>query len=237
MPDISLEFLSLGTIWFLVFLFSTTCHEGAHALVAKLGGDPTALEGGQVTLNPFPHIQREPFGMVVVPVVSYFLSGWMMGWASAPYNPYWAQRHPRRAAWMALAGPAANFTLMLLAAGAIRLGMALGYFQAPETARFTQITEASDPQAFGFAATFLSILFMLNLILGTFNLIPFPPLDGNAGITILMSEDKALRFLEFSRTQGFGILGILIAWMAYSRGFGYLFMAALNLLYPGTGYG
>ena len=64
------DFLILGVIWYIVFLFSTTCHEGAHSLIAKLGGDSTAFHGGQVTLNPLPHIRREPFGLVVVPIIS-----------------------------------------------------------------------------------------------------------------------------------------------------------------------
>ena len=50
-------------------------------------GDSTAFHGGQVTLNPIPHIQREPVGMVIVPILSYVFAHWMMGWASAPYDP------------------------------------------------------------------------------------------------------------------------------------------------------
>src|SRR6202522_4712773 len=117
------EFLILGVIWYIVFLFSTTCHEGAHSLAAKLGGDTTAFHGGQVTLNPIPHIKRGPFGLVVVPILSYFVAHWMIGWASAPYDPAWQQRYPRRAAWMALGGPAANFPLVLRSAVAIRAGI------------------------------------------------------------------------------------------------------------------
>lgn len=60
------DFLALGLIWYIVFLFSTTCHEGAHSLVAHLGGDPTAFQAGQVSLNPIPHIRREPIGLLVV---------------------------------------------------------------------------------------------------------------------------------------------------------------------------
>src|SRR5579863_4630297 len=93
------QFLLLGVIWYIVFLFSTTCHEGAHALIARIGGDPTAFHGGQVTLNPWPHIRREPFGLVVVPVLSYLVAHWMIGWASAPYDPEWQQRYPRRNAF------------------------------------------------------------------------------------------------------------------------------------------
>jgi Zn-dependent protease len=177
--EITPQFLILGVIWYIVFLFSTTCHEGAHSLAAKIGGDTTAFHGGQVTLNPIPHIRRSPFGLVVVPIVSYFLTHWMIGWASAPYDPAWQERYPRRAAWMALAGPAANFTLVILSAVGIRVGMLLGYFHMPAYVAFTRITEASTPGMAGFAATFLSIIFLLNLLLGTFNLLPEPPLDGD----------------------------------------------------------
>lgn len=231
MPELSADTVTLGLIWFVVFLFSTTCHEGAHALVAKLSGDSTAAE--QVTFNPVPHVRREPFGMVVVPWLSYLLSGWMMGWASAPYDPGWAYRHPHRAARMALAGPTANFTLMLIAAFGIRAGLAAGWFQAPESVSFTKITEAVDPAGMGsLAAVILSILFMLNLILGTFNLLPVPPLDGNAGVTILMSEDQARRFMGFFH-RGFGMMGLLLAWIVFGRVFGVIFTKALNLLYHG----
>jgi len=235
-PTFGPELIALGLIWYIIFLFSTTCHEGAHALAAKLGGDPTASHGGQVTLNPLPHIQREPFGTVLVPILSFVLNGgsWMIGWASAPYDPFWAARHPRRAAWMALAGPATNFTLMVLAAVGIRIGVALGHFRAPETISAARITEAVNPETMGFAATFLSVLFLLNLVLGTFNLLPVPPLDGNTGITLLMSERAALRFLDF--TQSFGFIGLLIAWFAYGELFRFVYPLALNLLYPGINY-
>ncbi len=106
MPDISPELLALGFIWYVAFLFSTTCHEAAHALAAKLGGDETAFVGGQVALNPVPHIQREPWGMVIIPILSLIINRSIIGWASAPYDALWERRHPRRAAWMALAGPA-----------------------------------------------------------------------------------------------------------------------------------
>ena len=69
--------LALFPLWYVAFLMSLTCHEAAHALVAKWGGDLTAYHSGQVTLNPLPHIQREPFGTVLVPIISLFLSGWI----------------------------------------------------------------------------------------------------------------------------------------------------------------
>ena len=231
------QFLALGLIWYIVFLFSTTCHEGAHSLVAHLGGDSTAFQGGQVSLNPIPHIRREPIGLVVVPVLSYFVAHWMIGWASAPYNPAWQQRYPKRAAWMALAGPVANFTLVILSAIAIRAGIATGTFRIPESVGFTHIVAASGSGNTALAATFLSILFVLNLLLGTFNLLPVPPLDGNTAITVFMPAATALRFLNWTRSQGFGMAGLLLAWVLYDRIFDFIFRAALAALYPGSTWG
>ncbi|MFI4923169.1 MAG: site-2 protease family protein [Burkholderiales bacterium] len=232
------QFISLGVIWYVVFLFSTTCHEGAHALAAKLGGDPTASQGGQVSLNPIPHIQRSTFGLVIVPLLTYILPPhWMIGWASAPYDPAWQERHPHRSAWMALAGPAANFSLMILAGVAIRIGMLNGIFRMPESAGFTRITEAAVPGASAFAATSLSILFVLNLLLGTFNLLPVPPLDGHTGVMLLMSENTARRFLDWTRAQGLGMFGLLLAWVLFDKIFDFIFRAALVALYPGSHWG
>src|SRR5690606_5793863 len=95
------------------------------------GGDLTAYAGGQVSLDPIPHMKREPFGMVILPILTLVLNGFPLGWASAPYDPDWAARHPRRAGWMALAGPASNLALALLAVLAIRMGVATGHFTAP----------------------------------------------------------------------------------------------------------
>jgi Zn-dependent protease len=232
------EFMALGAIWYIVFLLSTTCHEGAHALAAHLGGDPTAFHGGQVSLNPLPHIRREPFGTVIVPLLTYIVPPhWMIGWASAPYDPSWQRRYPRRAAWMALAGPAANFTLVTLAGVAIRSGLALGFFRPPLEASFMHVTEAAVPGMAGFAASFLSILFVLNVLLGTFNLLPVPPLDGHTGITLLMSESTALRFLDWTRRQGLGLAGLLLAWVVYDKIFEVIFRFCLSVLYPGSHWG
>src|SRR5258708_32731709 len=95
--------------WLVVFLISMSAHEAAHAFTAKCLGDPTAYLGGQVTLDPIPHIRREPIGMLVLPIVSYLTAGWMIGWASAPYNPAWAAQYPRRAAGCGPPRPPAGF--------------------------------------------------------------------------------------------------------------------------------
>jgi Zn-dependent protease len=161
----------------------------------------------------------------------------MIGWASAPYDPEWQQRYPRRAAAMALGGPAANFTLVILSAIAIRTGIHFGIFGVTDRVDFTHITEPLVPGIAGFAATFLSIVFLLNLLLGTFNLLPVPPLDGVTGVTLLMSTETAQRFQYWVRTQGFGMIGLLVAWYAYDRMFPYIFRFALGALYPGYRWG
>ena len=229
-----LDQFALGAVWYVVFLLSTTCHEAAHALVSSRGGDRTAAEGGQASLNPLPHIRREVFGMVIVPLLTFASSGWMMGWASAPYDRRWAYTYPRRAAAMSLAGPAANFTLAILAAGGIRMGLAAGFFSPPEFLRFSQITGASEglPEA---AAVLLSILFSLNLLLGVFNLLPVPPLDGWAALGLALPQSYARRLAELSQRMGMlSIVGLLVAWQFFGQFYSPLFRSAVRLLYSMT---
>jgi Zn-dependent protease len=199
MPDLSPEVLVFGFIWYVAFLFSTTCHEASHALVAKIGGDDTAERGGQITLNPLPHIRREPWGMVVIPILSFVLAQRMIGWASAPFNPDWERRYPRRAAWMALAGPAANFTLMLIAALLLRIGLKSDWFA---------LGPNGQPRMF---EAVLTAFYRLNLLLGFFNLLPVPPLDGSAGIMVFMPRQTAHSYLDWLRTTPYRSLGLLAA--------------------------
>ena len=174
--------LGSGLVYYVVFLFSTTLHEAAHAWAALRGGDPTAYHGGQVSLDPRPHVRREPFGMVVLPLLSVMVSGWPFGFASAPYDPRWAMRYPKRAAWMSLAGPAGNLTLVLAATLTIRVGSAAGVFSAPASVSFGHIVTAQAGGVWPGVAFLLSVLFSLNLLLAAFNLIPVPPLDGSGAV-------------------------------------------------------
>ena len=227
--------LVLGLTWFVVFLFSTTLHEAGHAFAAYKLGDPTAYEGGQVSLNPLPHIQREPVGMILVPLITFATMGWMMGWASAPYDPFWAHRYPKRAAVMALAGPAANLLLVLVSAIAIRAGMAAGVFHLPDPEQFgyTDLF-AGTGQAAG-AVVPLSILFTLNLLLFLFNLLPLPPLDGSAVIPAFLSDRAAERYNALLHQPFASLLGLLVAWRVFPYIFGPIFFLALRLLYSGVG--
>ena len=232
------DFLALGFLEYVVFLFSTTCHEAAHALVAKWGGDTTALEAGQVSLNPLPHIRREPFGMVVMPLLG-LATGTLIGWASTPYNLKWAQQHPKRAAWMSLAGPVSNFTMAIISGIIMRIGLAMGSF-IPAEFSFTQIVAAAPgsggdvSSVVGGIATVLSVMFSLNLLLGTFNLIPFPPLDGYGILGLFTTEQGALRLQEWRMKMGaMAIIGLVVAWQVFDRVYTPLFAAGIHILYAG----
>ena len=126
-----MEPLQLCIIWYIVFVFSVVLHEAAHAFAGYWFGDHTAMHHGLTTLNPVPHIQRSPIGMVIVPLLSFVSGGWMIGWASTPYDPYWAQAHPKQAALKTLAGPAVNLALMLIAGVLIHIGISAGIFPRP----------------------------------------------------------------------------------------------------------
>jgi Zn-dependent protease len=228
------DLLAIGFLEYVVFLFSTTCHEASHALVAMRGGDTTALEGGQVSLSPLPHIRREPFGMVIMPLLGIATGTGLIGWASAPYNPEWAAQYPKRAALMSAAGPLANFTLALLAALTMRIGLAAGVF-VPSPAFYTHMVGAAQPGGFmeGVAAA-VSVLFSLNILLGMFNLIPIPPLDGYGILGLFVSHQGALRLQQWRfQIRTFAIIGLVLAWQVFDYVFPPVFAAAGRILYYG----
>jgi len=137
------------------FLVSITIHEFSHALAAYLLGDPTAQQAGRLTLNPLAHL--DPLGFL-------FLILFRIGWAKpVPMNSQ-NFHYPRLFAVLAaLAGPFSNF---LLACSALYI---LHYFP------FTLITQATAL----YAQEFFNLLVWINVMLGIFNIIPLPPLDGS----------------------------------------------------------
>ncbi len=224
-------------IWYIVFLFSTVAHEAAHGWAAHLGGDPTAYNNGQVTLDPIGHIKRSPFGMVIIPIITFVQTNWMMGWASVPFDPSWGKRHPRRQAVMSLAGPATNFALALIGILAIKALLAAHVFEAPYVATFTQLVqEAGEPRTGSFAtglAMALSVLVNLNVLLGLFNLLPIPPLDG-AGVVEGLFPDSLGKFYDRMReVPMLQFVGILVAWNVFSVIPGPAFNIVLGLVHSG----
>lgn len=228
--------LGSGILWYLGFLISVTCHEAAHAYAALLGGDSTAYEGGQVTLDPEPHMRRSPIGMIVMPILSIMSIGWPLGFASAPYNLAWADRHPKRAAWMALAGPGANLVIVLISGVAFKFGEFAGVFAQTSSPTFDSIMSALDQGVWPGAAHVLSILFSMNLILFSFNMLPVPPLDGSTALGVFVDDDTARKVQKLMRSPTFSIVGLLIAWNFFGPVFRVLFSFALNVLFPDASY-
>lgn len=235
-----MSIVALGLLWYFAFLFSTTLHEAGHAWAALRLGDPTAYHGGQVSLNPVPHVRREPFGMLIVPVLIFALTGsggnrWMVGWASAPYDPRWADSYPKRAALMALAGPAANLLLVALSAIAIRAGIAAGVFSSvpwsDQPGQLDQLVQSAAGSGWEAVAAFASIVFMLNLILFLFNLIPLPPLDGSGALPLVMSDRLAVRYRQALRHPGIAMAGLLAAWWLFPSVLWPLARMAVELLF------
>ncbi len=227
-----------GLIYFVVFLLSTTLHEAAHAWTAHRLGDSTAYEGGQVSLSPVPHIRRSPMGMLVIPLISAIATGWPIGFATAPYNVHWSHTYPRRAALMSLAGPGANALLCIAAGLAIRIGAMTGVFTAPTSVNFGHLVAVPSEGWLGAVGFLLGAVFSMNLLLMVFNLIPLPPLDGSGAIPILLTEETGRKYLTLlHRAPGFALLGLIVSWQVIEHLFHPIFLAAVNLIYPGVSYG
>ena len=155
-----------------------------------------------------------------------------------PYDPRWAIRFPKRAAWMSLAGPAGNLTLVLAATLVIRVGSAAGVFSAPASIRFDHIVMSQAGGVWPAAAFLLSVLFSLNLLLAVFNLIPVPPLDGSGAVPLLLDDRMTARYQQFVFGQpAFAWIGILLAWQVFPTVFDPLWLFAVNLVHSGAHYG
>ncbi|MBN1516699.1 site-2 protease family protein [Candidatus Sumerlaeota bacterium] len=236
----STEFLVNGCVWYFVFLFSTVLHEGAHALAGYLMGDSTAYHDGQVSLDPLPHMRREPIGMIVFPLLSFvFYSGsLMLGWASCPYDPEWANHYPYRSALMSLVGPVANLLLVIIAGVAIYIGLHTGYFYPPShisTNALIGIVLGADGLPLALAKIF-SVMYSLNMLLFLFNIIPLPPMDGATAIHLFFKEDAARQLQQVMSIPVVQLFGFMIMF----RFFWYLYLPvwrfSIETLYPGLYY-
>ncbi|MEM7202750.1 MAG: site-2 protease family protein [Planctomycetota bacterium] len=204
MPDFGALDWSTILLLYGTLLVSLVVHEAAHAWLALLGGDTTAYVGGQVTLNPVPHIQREPFGTVILPLGVLVLSNGTMcfGFAHAPYDPHWAWAHPKRAALMSAGGPLANILLAILAFAVLKTMVLTG--AAVTVDRYSPLVMLdpasgvdSGPLMAGIKMA--SAFLLLNVLLALINLIPLPPFDG-AGIVEGLAR-KTAGFYNFVRGQ------------------------------------
>jgi Zn-dependent protease len=153
-------------------------HEISHGVVALWLGDDTAKRAGRLTLNPIPHI--DPFGSLVLPAMGALSGLPVIGYAKpVPVDPRRLRRPRRDMVLVSLAGPCSNFLLMagaaLVARGMFDSGRGLG--GAIDTTTSDLLLEI----VFFFA--------IVNLLLGVFNLLPVPPLDGSALLERLLPDE------------------------------------------------
>lgn len=177
-----------------ILIFSVVVHEVSHGFAALALGDETAKDAGRLTLNPLKHL--DPFGSVLLPVLSYLLGGFIFGWARpVPYNPYNLRNQKWGPALVGAAGPAANISIALI------FGL---------TVRFLPNLAGGLPGIFILNfMTIASIVVLLNIVLAFFNLVPIPPLDGSKLLfAILPYQWRRVQF--FLEQYGFMLLLIFI---------------------------
>jgi Zn-dependent protease len=161
----------------IAFLFAISIHESAHAWMASRCGDPTARMLGRITLNPLRHI--DPVGTILLPAIALFTGFPMIGWAKpTPVDPRNFKNPVRDDILTSVAGPASNFLVVIVAV--VLLGMlALTSPSAHYVVHGMARNMILDVNGITPLALMLHQLMYINILLGTFNLIPIPPLDGS----------------------------------------------------------
>lgn len=167
-----------------ILIFSIVVHEVSHGLTANKLGDPTAKEMGRLNFNPLKHLDF--MGSFLVPLISYAAGGVIFGWAKpVPYNPYNLKNQKWGPATVAVAGPAANFSI------ALAFGLAL---------RFMTFLPMS-------AVLAMSLVVYINILLAIFNLMPIPPLDGSKILMGFLPYKYERQFLALER---YGFLLVIL---------------------------
>ena len=171
-------------------------HEISHGIVALAYGDDTAKRAGRLTLNPIPHI--DPMGSIILPAMAVLANLPVLGWAKpVPVNPA-RLRNPRRDMLIVgLAGPLTNFALMLAAAIPAKIILAGTY---PEACTGTLLDSRVS-----LTGDILASFAVVNLLLGLFNLLPIPPLDGSSLIERILPARYLPTWWKF-RPYGFLVL-------------------------------
>jgi len=160
-------------IKFGLLFVAMTVHEFSHAFTAYVLGDRTAKFAGRLTLNPLAHI--DPVWTLLIPVLLYIRSGGQFIFGAAKPVPinYWALRDPKKDMfWVGISGPLSNITLAFL------LSLPLRFLPLP-----------------AWLAFIFSYLILINLLLGVFNLVPIPPLDGSRVVASLLPERLSRQYL------------------------------------------
>ena len=189
-------------------------HEYSHGYVAWKLGDPTAKKAGRLTLNPLPHV--DPVGTVLVPlglILMYLIFGgglFIFGWAKpVPIDPRYFKDSERGMLQVGAAGPLSNIMMMSLAA-------ALGHLVVP--LYISSFLGRNGGFLFQFAKNgfwtliyFLGVFVIINIILGLFNLIPMPPLDGSRILSYFLSP-RGKQIMAQMEQYGFLII-LAVLWL------------------------
>jgi Zn-dependent protease len=175
-----------------IFIGSLTLHELAHGLVAYRLGDPTAKLMGRLTLNPIVHL--DPLGSLFF-VASYWVGGFLFGWARpVPVDPRNLRIGPQRGmALVGIAGPITNFLLAILFGAIVAHGTYTGT-----------------------ALEVLLYAFYINIVLGVFNLLPVPPLDGSRIVGGFMNRTT---YLKWAALDQYGMIVVLCLFLFFSTQF------------------
>ncbi len=173
-------------ITLLILLFSAIVHEVSHGLAAEKLGDSTARDEGRISLNPIPHI--DPFGSILLPALLLFVGSPIIFGAAKPVPVNFDALRPRKLgmALVSFAGPASNFILAILFILPIKFGLLNGV-----------------------VAEYWIKAVVINLVLGTFNLLPIPPLDGSKILASLLPTNAMYWILSMER-YGFFIVIIFL---------------------------
>jgi len=178
----------------IIILFSIIIHEISHGYAALALGDKTAKMAGRLTLNPIKHI--DPFGTIILPIAMSIIThgSYVFGWAKpVPYNPYNLSNQKWGDAIVALAGPASNFVIAIVFSILLHVGLSQGLVNV----------------AFMEMATYV---ILINVILGSFNLIPIPPLDGSK-IFFSFLPYKYIHIRHLFERYGFALLVFFILFL------------------------
>jgi len=194
-----------------ILLLSMAAHELAHGWIAYKLGYPTAKRAGRLTFNPLRHL--DPLGTAMF-FITYIFGGWLFGWAKPiPVSPWYFKNRQRDMAVVGAAGPVTNFII------AVILILILNWIHP-------------DPYGTGFDIVFLA--FQVNIVLGLFNLIPIPPLDGSRVVGAFLPRGAYERWVGLDR---FGMLIVLAFIILFQRQFSQLIRwAVLGLANLFLGY-
>lgn len=178
-------------IYIVVIIFSVVIHEVSHGKVADELGDPTARLSGRLTLNPVPHLDL--FGSIILPLFLIFSgTGFFIAWAKpVPIDTYNLKNPRKDSALISIAGPSANLILAIISSILLYL---LKYF---------------DLSFLFIIGPILVSIIRVNVVLGVFNLLPIPPLDGFKIVGGILSEEKSHEWYSLER-YGFIFLLLLI---------------------------